>query len=110
MKGARNIGAFLDENLAYSEHIDNMCKSAWFHLNNIRNIRKYLTTEATTTLIHAFVTSALDNLNVLLYKLPENELQRLQRIQNCAAKTITGGRKYDHVTPTLMKLTLAASA
>ena len=57
VKGARNIGAFLDENLTYKKHIDNMCKSAWYHLNSIRNIRKYLTTEVTTIVIHAFVTA-----------------------------------------------------
>ena len=71
VKGACNIVAFLDENLTCIEHIDNMCKWAWYHLNNIINIRKCLTTEATTIVIYAFLTSALDNLNVLLLKISE---------------------------------------
>ena len=46
----------------------------------------------------------MDNLNVLLYNIPEYELARLQSIQNCAAKTITCKRKFDHVTPILKEL------
>ena len=54
--------------------------------------------------MHAFVTAKLDNLNSLLYGLPKTQLSRLQKIQNCAAKIVVNGRKFDHVTPILKKL------
>ncbi len=56
------------------------------------------------TLVHAFVTSRIDYSNALLYGLPDTMLSRVQRVQNCAAKIVTNGRKYDHVTPLLISL------
>ena len=103
-KCARNIGATFDCNMSFVQHVDDICKSSWYHLHNIRRIRKYLTDKATKTLIHAFITARLDNLNSLLFGLPQKQIQRLQRIQNCAARTILNGKKFDHITPLLMKL------
>ena len=42
--------------------------------------------------------------NRLLYGIPQVNLQRLQRIQNCAARLITRTRKYEHITPVLRRL------
>ena len=46
----------------------------------------------------------LDSFNSLLHGVPKYELEKLQRIQNAAAKLIVGLKKYDHVTPTLIDL------
>ena len=42
--------------------------------------------------------------NSLLYGLPNNTMQRLQRVRNCAARIITRTKKYDHITPVLQRL------
>lgn len=57
---ARNIGAIFDQHLSMVRHVNSICKNAFFHLHRIGLIRKCLTTEATKTLVHAFVTSRLD--------------------------------------------------
>jgi len=103
-KCVRNIGAIFDANMSFVKHIDNICNISWYHLRNIRHIRKYLTPKATEVLVHAFISSKLDNLNSLLYGLPMSQLKRLQRVQNSAAKLITVNSKYDHVTPILKRL------
>ena len=54
--------------------------------------------------IHSFITSRLDNNNVLLYGLPANQLYRLQKIQNTAARILTFSRKSCHITPILKEL------
>ena len=56
------------------------------------------------TLFHAFITSKLDNYNSLLYGLPKFLSDRLQTVQNCAARLVTGSKKYDHVTPLMKQL------
>ena len=101
---ARNIGAIFDNSMTMSDHISSMCKSSWFQLNRIGKIRKYLTSDSAKTLVHAFVASRLDSFNSLLYGVPKYEIKKLQRIQNSAARLISGCRKYDHITPILIKL------
>ena len=50
------------------------------------------------------MTSRLDYCNALLYGLPTSVIQRLQRIQNTAARVVTKWKKHDHITPTLETL------
>jgi hypothetical protein len=101
---ARNLGVILDSNLQLDTHISSICQNSYHHLRNIGKLRKYLTTEATTLVTHAFVSSRLDCNNSLLYGLPKTKLQKLQRIQNSAARIITRTKKNDHITPHLMDL------
>ena len=79
-------------------------KASYIQLHNISRIRKYLTYEATSTLINALVTSKLDYNNSILFGLPGYVLKPLQMVQHCAARLITHTRKYDHITPVLMEL------
>ena len=73
---------------------------------NISRIRKYLNQSAAEQIIHvyAFVTSRLDNRNALFYGLPQNQISRLQHIQNTAARVVTLSRKSCHITPILKEL------
>jgi len=101
---ARNLGAIFDEHMTMKPHISNVIQSSSFHLRNISRIRKYLSKDATEQIIHSFVTSRLDNNNALLYGLPANQLDRLQKIQNTAARILTFSKKYCHITPILKEL------
>ena len=49
-------------------------------------------------------TSRLDNWNALFYGLPQNQISRLQHIQNTAARVVTLSRKSCHITPILKEL------
>ena len=79
-------------------------KSCYYQLRNIGQIRSSITDGACRTLVHALVTSRLDYENGLLYGIPQVTIQRLQRIQNCAARLVTRTRKYEHITPVLRRL------
>ena len=56
----RNLGAWFDDQLTMAEHITKMCNAAFYLLHNIRRIRKYLSMDAATILIHSFVSSRID--------------------------------------------------
>ena len=101
---ARNIGAIFDSNMNMKKHVHTLCKSAWYHIRRIGTIRKYLTNSATKTLVHAFITSKLDNLNSLLYGLPDKLLHKLVRVQRAAARLVTRTKRYEHITPVLRHL------
>ena len=90
--------------MSLDEHVTNICKTCFFHLRNIARIRDSLSQKDTEILVHAFITSKLDSCNSLLYGLPEFLIDRLQAVQNCAARLITRSRKHDHITPILKQL------
>ena len=54
------------------------------YIRNIGRVRKGLTKEATISLVRAFISSKVHHLNGLLYL-----LQKLQKIQNNAARIVT---------------------
>ena len=76
-------------------------KNAYYHLRNIASIRNTLYVDSAKALVHAFISSRLDYCNSLLYGLPKKSLDRLQRVQNMAARLITGTKITDHITPVL---------
>ena len=102
---ARNIGFVFDDTLSMSNHISALCRTAYFHLKNIRSVRNILTqSETETELVHAFISSRLDLNNALLYGIPSSALAPIQRVQNTAARIITGHSKFSHITPVLRDL------
>ena len=100
----RNLGSYFDKNFTMAMHVTKTCSAAFFHLHNIRQIRKFLSHEATETLIHAFVTSKVDYCNSLLYGLPAYQIAKLQRVQNAAARLIFKDSSFCHITPLLRQL------
>jgi hypothetical protein len=96
---ARNIGVTFDQHMSIDKHVTNICKNCFFHLGKIAGIKDYLSTSDSQTLVHTFITSNLDNCNSLLYGLPKFLIDRLQNVQTCAARLVTGSKKYGHITP-----------
>ena len=84
----RDLGVVFDQYLTFHDHISGICKSTHFHLRGIGRIRNLLTFDATAQLIHALITSHLDFCNSILYNLPNKQIERLQRIQNQAARML----------------------
>ena len=101
---ARNLGIVFDNILAMDNHIKNVCKSTYFHIRNLYEIRKILDQDTASLLVHALITSRLDNGNSLLYGITDKQINKLQRVQNAAARMLTRTRKFDHITPVLQRL------
>ena len=101
---ARNLGVIFDSTMSLSLHVTAVCKQAYNQIRNIRKIRKYLTVDATKTLVHALVMSKLDYANALLIGLPKVLIKKLQRVQNTAARLITGTKYREHISPVLQCL------
>ena len=76
----------------------------FFHLHNIRRVRKYLSIESAQKLVHAFITSRLHYCNSLLDGLPHCALTKQQRVQNAAARVLYLAPRYCHITPILYEL------
>ena len=91
---ARNIGVTFDDTLSMKNHIDAVCKSCFIQLRYLVKIRKFIPQRYLESLVHAFVTSRLDYGNALLIGVPACHLQKLQRVQNVAARVVAGCDRY----------------
>ena len=96
---ARNIGAHFDSNMDMTPLVNRVIRAYYHQIRLIAKIRKYLSIDSASKLIHAFVTSRLDNLNSLLVELPDYVLNKLQLVQNNAARLVAREKKSNHVTP-----------
>lgn len=103
-KSVRNLGSWLDSNLSMSTHISKTCSTAFYFLHNIRRIRKYLSRDATETIVHALITSRLDYCNCLFYGLPSTQINKLKRVQNAAARLVCNAPRFCLMTPVLKEL------
>ena len=93
----RDLGVVFDQYLTFHDYISGICKSTHFHLRGIGRIWKLLTFVATAQLILALITSSL--CNSILYNLPNKQIERLQRIQNQAARMLKHIPQSNHITP-----------
>ena len=100
----RDLGVIFYECLTLDAHISNICRRAHFHLRNIGRIRMLFSFEASSQLIHTLITTTLDYCNGILFNLPKNKIERLQRIQNQAARMLKRIPGRNHITSVLKDL------
>ena len=100
----KTLGSWFDSQMKFDTNMIKCCKAAFFHLFNIKRIRKFLTHETVQILINSFVTSRLDYCNSLYYGLPASQINKLQRVQNAAARLICHIPRFEHITQTLHHL------
>ena len=101
---ARNIGVIMDSHATMEAHVNSVCKSAYQQLFNIRKLKRYLDKDSLECIVHAFVTTKLDFCNSVLCGIGSSLISKLQRVQNSAARILTGKKKFDHITPVLKSL------
>ena len=82
----------------------NVNSSSSFAIYRIGKLRRYLDKSSVERLVHAFVSSRLDSCNAVLYGLQDNEIAKLQRVQNTVAHLVTKCKKDEHMKPGLRVL------
>ena len=85
-------------NLYLKTNVINLVRTANFELRRISSIRRLLTTEATATLVSAFILSCRNYCNSLLSGCPIYLIIRLPNVQNNAARLILGISKRVHIS------------
>ena len=100
----RNLGVTFDNKMTMSAHVSQLCKSVNFHLRNIGKIRPYIDESTCHAVVRSLVLSRLDYCNSLLTVATKSNVNRLQKLQNKAAKLIFKKKRRDHVSPLLKEL------
>ena len=88
------LGMDLDSQLSFKSHIVKKSRMAMFSLLKIKHIRKYLTVQACEVLVHGLVMSHLHYGSSLFFGLPDCDINKLQRVQNAAAKWYSRGEEW----------------
>ena len=97
----RNLGAYFDESMSMTEHVNHLVRSCFNQLRRIRFIRRSLTTTVATRLVNSFVIARVDYCNSILAWLPKYQLSRNQSVLNVAARIVYDQARFEHLTPTL---------
>ena len=84
----RNLGVIFDFRMSMSYNISHICSTFTFYLKNISRIRRFIDQSACHNAVRSLVLSRIDYCNGLLSTIPSNQLIRIQRLQNWAARLI----------------------
>jgi len=100
----RDLGVFHDSELTMKQHVSHTPSSCFFHLRRLRQIRRVVGPDVTKKLVTSFILSRLDYCNAALAGLPHKTIRPLQRVQNAAARLISGTGHQEQITPVLKQL------
>jgi len=102
----RDHGVFIDQDLTMKTHLQQTASRCFATLRQLRSICRSIPTSVYNFLVSALVLSRLDYCNSLLIDLPLTHIQRLQWVQNAAARLIFSLRRCDHI---IMLITILSS-
>jgi len=83
--------------LLHLKHVSRVCRVACFNLHRVSKIRHHLDAATAKQLIHAVVITHLDYCNAIFHGLSATLTNRLQRIQNNAARLILRVGRREHI-------------
>lgn len=101
---AQDLGLQVDCTLSYDEHITNTVSSCTGSLCQINRVKHLLDTSTLENVVNALVFSRLYYCSSVWSNTAKKNIVKLQKVQNFAARIITGARKFDHITPVLKEL------
>jgi hypothetical protein len=100
----KNVGVYLDKNLSMDTHIKNITSHCYKILKDIGSIKKNLQKHHLAQLVHSVVTSILDYCNSLFMNVSKENLFKLQKVQNAAARLVLGRRRRESARAALREL------
>ena len=98
---AKNRSVTFDSEQGMNLLVNNITRSFFYQLRQLRSIRRSLSTDAAKTLVHSLISSRVDYCNSIFYGATNIVVRRLQSVLNAAARLISNKRKFDHITPRL---------
>ncbi len=101
---ATDLGVTLDSGLTYDEHVTKLVFSCVGSLCQINRARHLFDMKTLILLINALVFSKLYYCSTIWSNSSKKNIAKLQKVQNFAARIVTGTKKFDHITPSLKQL------
>ena len=98
------LGILIDNKLSWKKQVNDVKRKAMNCTRNIHRINNLLPTQSRINLYHAIISPQFSYGDIVWGGCGKRESLSLQRVQNFAAKSIIGSRKYDSATEALEKL------
>ena len=98
VESAKNLGVEIDSLLSFEAQIEKVVKSCFNVIRNLSRIKMFLSQLELQTLVSSLIFSRLDYCNSLYYGLPMNSINKLQQVQNCAARLVMKNRVPYHAS------------
>ena len=100
----RVLSVTLDRRLTFDNHASAVARSCNYHTRAIRHIRHLLTLDLAQTLACSLILSRIDYCNSVLHGAPSSTIQKLQRVQNNAARIVLQAPRRSAVNSLLQAL------
>ena len=101
---ARDLGVIFDDQLTFSDHTVKTVSSCMSSLTQINRAKHAFDKDLLITIIKSLVFSKMFYCSSVWSNTSVTNINKLQAIQNFAARIVTRSRKFDHITPILKQL------
>ena len=105
----KNLGMFLDSHLSYKKHVQALSSSCISELGQINRVKHLFDQKTLAMIIDTLVMSKINYCSSVWSNTSEGNIEKIQSIQNYAARIISGVQKFHHITPTIYKCTWMAT-
>ena len=100
-KMIKYLGTYLDNGLSFKHHISTKYRVTMWNLQCLKPLQPSLTVQACITLVLGLVMSHLDYVHSAFISLPASDINKMQRVQNAAAKFVLNLKRMDSSTEAL---------
>lgn len=97
----RDLGVYFDSMLTLNSNVSKVLRICFYELRQLRYLSRSLSNCNVKMLLHALISSRLDYCNSIYAGQPDTLLQKLQSVQNAAARLYGNLSRRTHVTETL---------
>jgi hypothetical protein len=100
----KDLGLFLDSLLSYNKHIQALSSSCISKLGQINRVKHLFDKKTLARIIDTLVVCKINYCSSVWSNTSEGNVDKIQLIQNYAARIISGVQKFDHISPTISAL------
>ncbi|KAJ0170700.1 hypothetical protein K1T71_013472 [Dendrolimus kikuchii] len=94
----KDLGILIDSTLSWGPQLQEISRKVFASAASLRRLRNFLPHATKIALAQSLLLPILDYADVSYLDLNENQLNKLERLQNFCIRFIFGLRKYDHIS------------
>ena len=104
LSSVKDLGITLDSHLNFKDHVNTLTSSLLSMLCQINRVRHLFTKPVLSIILNSLIFSKLFYCSTVWAGTSKENIQKLQLVQNFAARILTDTKKFDHISPVLQEL------